>query len=60
MCALSSDLAIQCLLAGTAKPDALFQHSLTGTVETVDVDASGRMVVSTRLCRDVIEDGQWL
>jgi hypothetical protein len=54
--ALSSDLAIRCLLAGTATPDALFRHSLTGTIESIGVDENGRLVESTRLCGDVGED----
>jgi hypothetical protein len=56
VCAPSSDVAIQCLLAGGASPDDLFRHSLTGTIETIRVDFTGRLFESTRLCRDVGDD----
>jgi hypothetical protein len=46
-------VAIGCLLAGVASPGDLFRHSLTGTIETIRVDASGGLSESTRLCRDV-------
>jgi hypothetical protein len=49
-------VAIRCLLAGVASPDDLFRHSLTGTIETIRVDASGRLSESTRLCGDVADD----
>src|ERR1700704_3555824 len=56
VCAPSSDVAIRCLLAGVASPGDLFRHSLTGTIETIRVEASGRRSESTRLCRDVGDD----
>jgi hypothetical protein len=56
VCAPSSDVAIQCLLAGVASPDDLFRHSATGTIETIRVDLAGRLLESTRLCRDVGDD----
>ena len=56
VCAAASDVAIRCLLAGVASPDDLFRHSLTGTIETIRVDASGRLFESTRLCGDVAHD----
>ena len=56
VCAPASDVAIRCLLAGVASPNDLFRHSLTGTIETIRVDASGRLSESTRLCCDVGDD----
>ena len=56
VCAPASDVAIRCLLAGVASPHDLFRHSLTGTIETIRVDASGRLSESTRLCCDVGDD----
>jgi hypothetical protein len=52
----ASDLAIGCLLAGRASPGDLFRHSLTGSIEIVDIDAWGRPSVSTRLCHDLGDD----
>jgi hypothetical protein len=52
----ASDLAIGRLLAGRASPDDLFRHSLTGSIEIVDMDVRGRPSESTRLCHDLGDD----
>src|ERR1700694_2258201 len=49
----ASDLAIGCLLAGRASPGDLFRHSLTGSIEIVDIDAWGLPSGSTRLWHDL-------
>jgi hypothetical protein len=55
LCVVISELALVCVTNGRAELRAAFAHSPTGTVEQVSRHPTGRYLIRTRLCRELLD-----